>query len=876
MLFQNRADEKEDDCTNDAISVSTTLQNENLLSHVLPCQTISKATNMGKRGEIVDDLQTGDFNDTVFSVTKDQFKIWSAARSKTFGQTDGNGVPSFVATNSLFADPVDSITKFAFTPIIPYPATEFDTIFTCMKNFQDVLKQRSQEYGPLWCDEGVYRIAKELQLLNPDQFDNIFLGLGGFHMEKVLIACCGVYLKESGIDTVFVENEIYGPGVVQSVLSGSNYNRGKRGMMILSEVLQQLQLEAFTSSTVFTDQNNATEELKKFQEIVKCEDVHRTWKHFQERLAGFLTSYNYFISERCSVNNQFKFWNVFVNDVVPVLMDLNRSHREGNWELHVSAVRRALPLFFAFNRSNYRRWAPLYFEDCLLIETKFPKIHDCFINGGFIVSQTKRRGSSLPMDQALEKQYNKPAKSSSGIIGYTRRKAAVCKWNLIKHVKSQYTSLLENVCDLTIDDEYAIHHEFSNSRTEEDISSVQKMVEYISTRGNPFIDVHEMPRNFATGKQIDGPLAEHMMKCVEIGEKEYAGFKETRLQKKTVKLFDTIPNVKHTSTKPKTYEKVLDVKRETLAFLRVIEIARMRGYDLGTLLQYEITNTSFFLEKDGTLRKSQKFEFAKELKRSLETIPESVPDTGPSSAIVFDFMAFCRKVPIKKMKLCTFEDLFKSLWFTFQHLSSKSSRLDIVFDIYLENSVKQQERDRRIKKQVTETIITNVQQALPVEIQSFWGSSSNKMQLQQSFINWMQTTYKDQKPVYLGGAIKEDITSCCRLQNSFTAIQNSLKCMHEEADDRMMFHIHHAIQIGSFKKIIVASPDTDVFVNLVHHFTKWQFSDLEQLWIISGKKSNPQAVPIHEVVAHYDQTVIDVLPAVHALTGILNIVNTFP
>ena len=93
------------------------------------------------------------------------------------------------------------------------------------------------------------------------------------------------------------------------------------------------------------------------------------------------------------------------------------------------------------------------------------------------------------MDQALEKQYNKPAKSSFGIIGYTRRKEAVCKWNLIKHKKSQYTSLLENMCDLTIDDEYAIHHEFSASRTKEDLSSVNKIVDYINSRGNTFKDV---------------------------------------------------------------------------------------------------------------------------------------------------------------------------------------------------------------------------------------------------------------------------------------------------------------------------------------------------------------------------------------------------
>jgi len=153
--------------------------NENVLNQVLPCQTTTKVKNVGKRGKISRDFQTGSFNDKIYTVSKDQFKIWSAARSKAITDTDID-IPSFVATNSLFAEPVDSITKFAFTPILPYPATEYDTIFTSMINFQDVLNQRNQDYGPLWCDEGAYRIAKKLQLLNPEKL--IFLGLGGFHI----------------------------------------------------------------------------------------------------------------------------------------------------------------------------------------------------------------------------------------------------------------------------------------------------------------------------------------------------------------------------------------------------------------------------------------------------------------------------------------------------------------------------------------------------------------------------------------------------------------------------------------------------------------------------------------------------------------------
>ena len=85
-------------------------------------------------------------------------------------------------------------TTVVHTPILPYPATMYDAILTTMINFQDALKQKGDNYGGLWADEGVYHIAKEIQLLKPEQFNNIFLGLGGFHMEKIVLACLGTYI----------------------------------------------------------------------------------------------------------------------------------------------------------------------------------------------------------------------------------------------------------------------------------------------------------------------------------------------------------------------------------------------------------------------------------------------------------------------------------------------------------------------------------------------------------------------------------------------------------------------------------------------------------------------------------------------------------
>ena len=53
------------------------------------------------------------------------------------------------------------------------PATDYDTTFSPMITFQDVLKQRLLN-NALWSDERVYQLAKEIQLLQPEEFNNIF------------------------------------------------------------------------------------------------------------------------------------------------------------------------------------------------------------------------------------------------------------------------------------------------------------------------------------------------------------------------------------------------------------------------------------------------------------------------------------------------------------------------------------------------------------------------------------------------------------------------------------------------------------------------------------------------------------------------------
>lgn len=91
----------------------------------------------------------------------------------------------------------------------------------------------------------------------------------------------------------------------------------------------------------------------------------------------------------------------------------------------------------------------------------------------------------------------------------------------------------------------------------------------------------------------------------------------------------------------------VNVEKDTAHTLRVLDIARCRGYDLGKLFAYELTSTSMFLTRNGNLTKPNKSQLVHQLESRLEMPPVTDMPQSPGKASIIDFMAIARKVPIK-------------------------------------------------------------------------------------------------------------------------------------------------------------------------------------------------------------------------------------
>ena len=134
-----------------------------------------------------------------------------------------------------------------FTPLIPYPLTEYTTVYTALKNFQDIRRQLNQSHLLITSDEGVYRIAWEIMLMRPEECLKIssFPGcMGSFHLAKFLLGCLGKCLRCSGTENIWIENLVFGVNVVVSAC-GTHYTCSLKGMLLLCEAMQRFQLCEF-------------------------------------------------------------------------------------------------------------------------------------------------------------------------------------------------------------------------------------------------------------------------------------------------------------------------------------------------------------------------------------------------------------------------------------------------------------------------------------------------------------------------------------------------------------------------------------------------------------------------------------------------------
>jgi len=173
-------------------------------------------------------------------------------------------------------------------------------------------------------------------------------------------------------------------------------------------------------------------------------------------------------------------------------------------------------------------------------------------------------------------------------------------------------------------------------------------------------------------------------------------------------------------------------------------------------------------------------------------------------------------------------------------LNKDCSRIDFVFDTYVEGSEKDSERQRRLSCSPIDLNVIYEEMPLPVSIDPFWALSSNKSKLQGLYAKLI--------------GFSPNIDPCQGIFNSsYPTPVPDLDVTIKEADVRTIPHTLDATNYGA-KQVVLLSNDTDVVVLGLHYWSILKAHGLKELWIKAGLGMTARYIPLHTLATIMDVT----------------------
>ena len=271
---------------------------------------------------------------------------------------------SWAGCRALISSTNVPIMHTGFLAHLPYPVTEYSTVFTALHNFFKILSQLNQTALPIFCDEGVFPIVFDIVLSNPKEFDKLIPMLGSFHAAKVVEHCIGKCLRGSRVEDALVETGVFGLKAVESLMNGSHYIRSLRGMIILADALNTLKWEAFWNTNDRTDFGDILSVADPLKIAFKEKDNSRD-KEYYDQLLLYITDlkecFENFSSSCKNMSEMCQYWLGFL-EIVSILKALIAADREGDWQAYLQAMQNLLLVFRECDSINYLRYASWYVE----------------------------------------------------------------------------------------------------------------------------------------------------------------------------------------------------------------------------------------------------------------------------------------------------------------------------------------------------------------------------------------------------------------------------------------------------------------------------------------------------------------------------------
>ena len=446
--------------------------------------------------------------------------VWLAAR-RTDAE-DHQRVPSWtgfnIATRSeepVFKDVV------AYLPTINVPATELTTVNEILRQSEDIRRRLNLQEVVVVMDQALYAKACEVTWKNRDVYDYIILRLGTFHTICNLLSIIGKRFQDAGLRDICIEFGILAEGSVSSVIEGKMYNRAVRVHKYIYEALLRLiwkQLIPWVSA------NHANKVCD--VRLVEAEVDGMAEALSQEQLDTILGSHSllqvyqlwdqYLQYLRTENGDLSAFWMSYIDIVEDVLLGLIRASREGNWLLHLHAIRQMIPWCFAYDKINYARYLPVYYAEMTNLPSEHPDVYSNFMAGKFAVQLAEESPfGRIPVDQTTEVTVNKDTKTSGGVTKFSLKTGAVNRFYMTAEYRCSFLARLRDMVQVKRPSYH--HDELLSTRKVKDEKAVTAVESLIESWSNPFVESKQLV-SISPATEAPEDVTLDLMRAREIGE----------------------------------------------------------------------------------------------------------------------------------------------------------------------------------------------------------------------------------------------------------------------------------------------------------------------------------------------------------------------
>ena len=679
-------------------------------------------------------------------------------------------------------------------------------------------------------DQPLFAICKQIQWTWPESHgeDKIVVMMGGLHIEMNLLKLLGDWLSESGWITSLVQAGITTSGRAESMLTGSHVIRTRNAHQVSVCALKIMR--------------------------------DRVYHIYQENApANGILTFDEWVKKQCKEQPQFKYWSTTM-DLQLIVLQFIRSIRERDFKMYIQTLLKLAPWLFAFDHVNYSRWLPVHISDMVNLQTKHPSVYQEFMKGHFAVNKTNKKFSAIAIDQCHEQQ-NDYIKGEGGAVGLTECPEALERWMVggpeISRLIREFEDNSNNINSKTS----TMHHEQTSSLQKAFVKDVKSLVATLEEMGNPFIedsgDLLTIDTKIIKSKEIS-----QMLYTIENkGEENFKQFVNERLaatQNKPLSITISKNNfhifaIVVAKNNSKTREQIKYLKSDCDLFARMYIGCQVRQGDMTIFFKHENRKYPPSISDFGELKLPVKSDL-------LDCLEHLVPSSKTSPLVdvkIFDGAVLVHMLRPSGCK--TFGDYNEKIVQPYIESQLQTvSRIDVVWDRYIHNSLKQSTREKRAQSGKTQRQRVISTSPIPSHWESFLRSEDNKDELFKYLSDCIKSYNANGK--VLVSTLGESVVTAGQID--FQDMETLKDCTHEEADTRILLHVAHCTKQG-FKRISIRTVDTDIVVLAVGHF---QSLNMDELWVHFGVRNRCRYIPAHALANELKEKA-KALMMFHALTG---------